>query len=152
MQADRFTIKSQEAISAAGSLAERRRNPQVTPEHLHVVLLEQEGGVVAPVLQKVGANAAAIRGEANAALEALPTVSAGGESAGSSSELVRVLRDAEGQMRKLKDEYVSTEHLLLALAGHPSKAGDALRAHGATEKERAPQRNPPGMAAGIPKR
>jgi ATP-dependent Clp protease ATP-binding subunit ClpB len=134
MQADRFTIKSQEAISAAGSLAERRRHPQVTPEHLLVVLLEQEGGVVAPVLQKLGANAAAIRAEANAALEALPTVSAGGESAGSSSELVRVLRDAEGHMRKLKDEYVSTEHLLLALAGHPSKAGDALRAHGATEK------------------
>src|ERR687885_644716 len=135
MQSDRFTIKSQEAISAAGSLAERRRNPQVTPEHLLVVLLEQEGGVVAPVLQKLGANAAAIRAEANAALEGLPTVSAGGESAGSSSELVRVLRDAEGEMRKLKDEYVSTEHLLLALAAHPSKAGDALRAHGATEEQ-----------------
>src|SRR5918912_3373203 len=134
MQADRFTIKSQEAIAAAGSLAGRRRNPQVTPEHLLVVLLEQEGGVVAPVLQKLGANAAAIRAEANAALEGLPTVSAGGESAGPSSELVRVLRDAEGEMRKLKDEYVSTEHLLLALAAHPSKAGDALRAHGATEK------------------
>ncbi|MEA2228112.1 MAG: ATP-dependent Clp protease ATP-binding subunit ClpB, partial [Solirubrobacteraceae bacterium] len=49
MQADRFTIKSQEAIAAAGSLAEGRRNPQITPEHLLVVLLEQEGGVVVPV-------------------------------------------------------------------------------------------------------
>jgi ATP-dependent Clp protease ATP-binding subunit ClpB len=132
MQSDRFTIKSQEAIAAAGSLAERRRNPQITPEHLLVVLLEQEGGVVAPVLGKLGANLAAVRSEANAALEALPTVSQGGESAGPSSELVRVLRDAEGEMRDLKDEYVSTEHILLALAGHPSKAGDALRAHGAT--------------------
>src|SRR6478752_199357 len=108
MQPDRFTIKSQEAIAAAGSLAERRRNPQITPEHLLVVLLEQEGGVVAPVLAKLGANLAAVRSEANAALEALPTVSQGGES-------------------------VSTEHVLLALAGHPSKAGDALRAHGATK-------------------
>src|SRR3954467_1582590 len=133
MQPDRFTIKSQEAIAAAGSLAERRRNPQVTPEHLLAVLLEQEGGTVAPVLGKLGANLAAVRSEANAALEALPTVSQGGESAGPSSELVRVLRDAEGEMRSLKDEYVSTEHLLLALAGHPSKAGDALRAHGATK-------------------
>src|SRR3954463_12083423 len=131
MQADRFTIKSQEAIAAAGSLAERRRNPQVTPEHLLSVLLEQEGGVVAPVLGKLGANLAAVRSEASAALEALPTVSAGGESSGPSSELVRVLRDAEGEMRDLKDEYVSTEHILLALAGHPSKAGDTLRAHGA---------------------
>src|ERR671924_1299379 len=133
MQADRFTIKSQEAIAAAGSLAERRRNPQITPEHLLVVLLEQEGGVVSPVLGKLGAKLAAVRSEANAALEALPTVSQGGESAGPSSELVRVLRDAEGEMRELKDEYVSTEHILLALAGHPSKAGDALRAHGATK-------------------
>src|ERR1700750_711080 len=134
MQADRFTIKSQEAISAAGSLAERRRNPQITPEHLLVVLLEQEGGVVAPVLGKLGANLPAIRSEANAALEALPTVSQGGESAGPSSELVRVLRDAEGEMRALKDEYVSTEHILLALAEHSSRAGDALRAHGATKE------------------
>ena len=69
MQADRFTIKSQEAIAAAGSLAERRRNPQVTPEHLLAVLLEQEGGVVAPVLRKLGANPAAVRSEANAALD-----------------------------------------------------------------------------------
>src|SRR3954471_6533694 len=133
MQPDRFTIKSQEAIAAAGSLAERRRNPQVTPEHLLFALLEQEGGVVVPVLGKLGANLAAVRTEATAALEALPTVSAGGESAGPSSELVRVLRDAEGQMRELKDEYVSTEHILLALAQHPSRAGDALRAHGATK-------------------
>ncbi|MEA2317004.1 MAG: ATP-dependent Clp protease ATP-binding subunit ClpB, partial [Solirubrobacteraceae bacterium] len=136
MQADRFTIKSQEAIAAAGSLAERRRNPQVTPEHLLSVLLEQDAGVVVPVLGKLGANVAAVRAEANAALEALPTtVSEGGESAGPSSELVRVLRDAEGEMRALKDEYVSTEHILLALSGHPSKAGDALRAHGATKDQ-----------------
>jgi ATP-dependent Clp protease ATP-binding subunit ClpB len=133
MQPDRFTIKSQEAIAAAGSLAERRRNPQVTPEHLLVVLLEQEEGVVTPVLTKLGADANAVRSEANAALDALPTVSAGGESAGPSSELVRVLRDAEAEMRALKDEYVSTEHILLALAAHHSKAGDALRAHGATK-------------------
>src|SRR5215210_637801 len=133
MQPDRFTIKSQEAIAAAGSLAERRRNPQVTPEHLLVVLLEQEGGVVTPVLTKLGANLGAVRSEANAALEALPTVSSGGESAGPSSELVRVLRDAEAEMRALRDEYVSTEHILLALAAHHSKAGDTLRAHGASK-------------------
>src|ERR687890_779970 len=133
MQADRFTIKSQEAIAAAGSLAERRRNPQITPEHLLVVLLEQDGGVVTPVLAKLGANVGAVRSEANAALEALPTVSSGGESAGPSSELVRVLRDAEAEMRSLKDEYVSTEHILLALAGPHSKAGDTLRANGATK-------------------
>jgi ATP-dependent Clp protease ATP-binding subunit ClpB len=134
MQADRFTIKAQEAIAAAGQLAERRRNPQVTPEHLLSVLLEQEGGVVAPVLAKLGADSAALRRDVNAALDGLPTMTAGGEAAGPSSELVRVLREGEEEMRSLKDEYVSTEHLLLALSAHPSRAGDALRAAGATKE------------------
>jgi ATP-dependent Clp protease ATP-binding subunit ClpB len=133
MQSDRFTIKAQEAIAAAGQLAERRRNPQVTPEHLLSVLLEQEGGVVAPVLAKLGADAAALRRVVNAALDGLPTMTAGGEAAGPSSELVRVLREGEEEMRALKDEYVSTEHLLLALSAHPSRAGDALRAAGARQ-------------------
>jgi ATP-dependent Clp protease ATP-binding subunit ClpB len=131
MQADRFTIKAQEAIAAAGQLAERRHNPQVTPEHLLSVLLEQEGGVVAPVLSKLGADVRALRAQVNADLEALPTMTAGGEAAGPSSELVRVLREGEEEMRELKDEYVSTEHLLLALAEHSSRAGEALRNAGA---------------------
>ena len=97
------------------------------------MLLEQDGGVVVPVLRKLGADAGALRAEVNAALDALPTLTAGGEAAGPSSELVRVLRAAEEEMRELKDEYVSTEHLLLALAGHRSQAGDALRAAGATQ-------------------
>jgi ATP-dependent Clp protease ATP-binding subunit ClpB len=133
MNADRFTIKSQEAIAAAGRLAEERRNPQVTPEHLLLVLLEQADGLVVPVLSKLGADVAAVRSETNAALEAQPTLSQGGEAAAPSSELVAVLRAAEKQMRDLGDDYVSTEHLLLALAGHRSKAGDALRAAGATQ-------------------
>ena len=99
MQADRFTIKAQEAIAAAGQLAERRRNPQVTPEHLLAVLLEQDGGVVVPVLAKLGADAGALRGEVNALLDAMPTLTAGGEAAGPSSELVRVLREGEEEMR-----------------------------------------------------
>jgi ATP-dependent Clp protease ATP-binding subunit ClpB len=131
MQADRFTIKAQEAIAAAGQLAERRHNPQVTPEHLLSVLLEQEGGVVAPVLSKLGADVRALRSQVNADLDALPTMTAGGEAAGPSSELVRVLREGEEEMRELKDEYVSTEHLLLALAQHSSRAGEALRNAGA---------------------
>jgi ATP-dependent Clp protease ATP-binding subunit ClpB len=133
MQADRFTIKAQEAIAAAGQLAERRRNPQVSPEHMLAVLLEQDGGVVVPVLSKLGADVAGLRAGVNASLDALPTLSGGGEAAGPSSELVRVLRDAEEEMRDLKDEYVSTEHLLLALSEHQSRAGDALRAAGVTK-------------------
>ena len=159
MQADRFTIKAQEAIAAAGQLAERRRNPQVTPEHLLSVLLEQDGGVVVPVLAKLGADADALRGEVNALLDAMPTLTAGGEAAGPSSELVRVLREGEEEMRRLKDEYVSTEHLLLALAAHPSRAGDALRAAGASKVQpgqgdrrgpRAPPRDRPVGRGQVP--
>jgi ATP-dependent Clp protease ATP-binding subunit ClpB len=138
MQPDRFTIKSQEALQAAQRLADERRNPQTTPEHLLAVLLEQEGGVVAPVLRKLGADPAAVRQALGPRLDALPKVTTSGgreEPAGGSSELVQILRAAETEMRDLRDEYVSTEHLLLALSNHPGGAGDALRANGATHDE-----------------
>ncbi|MCW2999574.1 MAG: clpB [Solirubrobacterales bacterium] len=136
MNADRFTIKSQEALAAATTLAEKRRHPQVTPEHLLAVLLQQDGGTVGPVLGKLGIDTAAIRAATDGALQALPTMSeGGGEVSGPASELVQVLRASEHEMRELKDDYVSTEHLLLSLAGHNSKAGEALRAAGATKEQ-----------------
>jgi ATP-dependent Clp protease ATP-binding subunit ClpB len=138
MQPDRFTIKSQEALQAAQQLADQRRNPQTTPLHLLAVLLEQEGGIVVPVLRKLGVEPAAVRGSVSQALEALPTLSTPGrreEPAGGSGELVQILRGAESEMRELKDEYVSTEHLMLALASHPGPAGDALRSAGAGHDE-----------------
>src|SRR5579875_301662 len=103
MQPDRFTIKSQEALQAAQQLADQRRNPQTTPEHLLAVLLEQDGGVVGPVLAKLGAPPAAVRQALAPALDALPRLSAGGrqEPAGGSSELVAILRAAEQEMRSL---------------------------------------------------
>ena len=134
MQIDRFTIKSQEALQAAQRLAEERRNPQTRPEHLLAVLLEQQEGVVAPVLQKLGVDPAAVRQALGPALDALPRLTSTGareELAGGSDELVQALRRAETQMRDLKDEYVSTEHLLLALALDPGPAGEALRRLGA---------------------
>jgi ATP-dependent Clp protease ATP-binding subunit ClpB len=134
MQADKFTIKTQEALAAAARLAESRRNPQVTPEHLLAALLEEDGGIVVSVLRKLGSEPETVRADNNAALDRLPTLSGEGtaEASGPSSELIAVLRAAETQMRELGDEYVSTEHLLLALADHRSRAGDALRAVGAT--------------------
>jgi ATP-dependent Clp protease ATP-binding subunit ClpB len=136
MNVDRFTIKSQEAIQAAQRLADDRRNPQVTPEHLLAVLLESDAGVVVPVLQKLGVAPEQVRSLNGAALDALPTISGDGpETTGASGEIVGILRAAERAARDLKDEYVSTEHLLLALAAGKSKTGDALRAAGAGEKE-----------------
>jgi ATP-dependent Clp protease ATP-binding subunit ClpB len=136
MKADRFTIKTQEALAAAGALAEDRRNPQVTPEHLLAVLLAQDGGIVVPVLDRLGAETAAARAGVNEALDALPTMTPGAssEAPGPSSELARVLRAAEGEMRKLGDEYVSAEHVLLALAGDDAPAGEALRTAGVAKE------------------
>jgi ATP-dependent Clp protease ATP-binding subunit ClpB len=133
MQADRFTIKSQEALEAAQRLAAERRNPQTRPEHLLAVLLEQDGGVVVPVLRKLGVDPSAVRATLNPALEALPrlTGSVAPEPTGPSNELVEVLRGAEEEMRGLGDEYISTEHLALALAKSTGTTGDVLRSVGA---------------------
>src|SRR6478609_6753109 len=127
MQADRFTIMSQEALSAAVELAAKRRHAQVEPAHLLAVLLEQADGLVVPVLRKLGVAIEPLRGELNAALEALPTLADTAEPA-TSQALLGVLRAAEQEMRELKDEYISTEHLLLALA----QALDLLPVAGAT--------------------
>src|SRR4051794_9028757 len=135
MNPDRFTLKTREAITAAQSLAEERRNPQVTPEHLLAVMLEQQDTIVAPLLQKIGAGAGAIRNEANLALGNLPTLGEGPESTGPSDQLGQVLRAADRERRDLKDEYVSVEHLLISLGAHGSRAGEALRAHGARREQ-----------------
>jgi ATP-dependent Clp protease ATP-binding subunit ClpB len=133
MQADRFTIKSQEALEAAHRLAAERRNPQTRPEHLLAVLLEQDGGVVVPVLRKLGVDPAAVRATLSPALEALPRLTGGGaqEPTGPSNELIEVLRVAEEEMRALSDDYISTEHLALALAKSSGTTGDVLRSVGA---------------------
>ena len=77
MQADRFTIKSQEALQAAIAVAASRHHTETQPEHLLVALLEQPESVVGPVLRKLGARPETIRGELNEALAKLPTITAG---------------------------------------------------------------------------
>jgi ATP-dependent Clp protease ATP-binding subunit ClpB len=120
MQLNRFTIKSQEAIAAAQSLAGARGNPEVVPPHLLLVLLEQEGGIVVPVLRRAGADPSRVRSRANEALSALPTLSTEASSAPTiGRELTGVLERADGEARGMGDEFVSTEHLLLALAAEP---------------------------------
>jgi ATP-dependent Clp protease ATP-binding subunit ClpB len=128
MQLNRFTIKSQEAIAAAQSLAGARANPEVVPAHLLLVLLEQEGGIVVPVLRRAGADPNRVRSRANEALAALPTV-AGEPSAAPSigRELTEVLERADREARGMGDEYVSSEHLLLALAAEPDLDTGASR-------------------------
>jgi ATP-dependent Clp protease ATP-binding subunit ClpB len=120
MHLNRFTLKSQEAIAAAQALAGARGNPEVVPPHLLLVLLEQDGGIVLPVLRRAGADPTRVRSRANEALAALPTLSTEASSAPAiGRELTGVLERADGEARSMGDEYVSTEHLLLALAAEP---------------------------------
>src|SRR3954454_2566946 len=121
MSPDRFTIKSQEALQAAQRLAGSHRNPQVAPVHLLLALLEQDGGIVVPVLKRVGVDPESVRARANEQLDAFPVVtgdaSAVPELGGAMGE---VIKRADDEARGMGDEYVSTEHLLLALTGDPN--------------------------------
>ena len=93
------------------------------------MLLEQDDGVIPPVLRKVGTSPEEIRRVVNAALDDLPTITAGAREPGNARELLDVLRAAEREAGKLRDEYISTEHLLLALSEAPGAAGTALPRH-----------------------
>jgi ATP-dependent Clp protease ATP-binding subunit ClpB len=115
MQADRFTEKSREAVAAAQELARAGRNPEIASAHLLLALLDQAEGMAIPVLQKVGADPAAVRAQALEAVAALPTLGDGAEPQ-MSSNLGRVVRGAEQAMAKLGDSYITVGHLLLALA------------------------------------
>src|SRR5918911_1916822 len=126
MQLDRFTIKAQEAIQAAQRIAADRHHTETGPDHLLLALLEQPEGIVLPVLKKLGAAPEEIRRTVNARMENLPTVTAGAREPGTARELLDVLREAEREAGKLRDEYISTEHLLLALAGRAGVDRDAL--------------------------
>ncbi len=127
MQADKFTIKSQEAVQAAQRLAHERGNPEITPEHLLAVLLEQDGGIVVPLLAKLGIAPGDVRPRVTAALDKLPSVAgAAASQSGPSGELVRVFQAAEREASSLQDEFISTEHLLIALAGSQGEAGAVL--------------------------
>src|SRR5256886_3818777 len=125
MQPDRFTLKSQEAVAAAQRIASEASNTEVAPAHLMRALLEQEDGLVVPVLQKLGADVVAITARAREAVAELPTVSGDAEpEVRPAQSLVKTLQRAEKEMAALGDEYISTEHILLALTDEASEVGD----------------------------
>src|SRR4051812_6451836 len=112
---NRFTEKSQEAIVAAQQLAESMNHSQVEPEHLLVALLQQPDGIVPQVLQRLGADPQSVLTRVQAELDKLPKVTGGGTQVGISSRLRQVLVRAHDEIQQFRDDYVSTEHLLLAI-------------------------------------
>jgi len=125
MRLDKFTVKAQEALAAAQAGAAEAGHPNVTPLHLLGALIEQEGGLAATLLEKVGVPKDRIGSIVAAELERLPSQSSGGGMS-MDSALQAVLTRAETEVRQMKDEYTSVEHLLIALAEEPSTAKEVL--------------------------
>ncbi len=131
MRFDRFTIKSREALAESQEKAVRSQHPEATPVHLLEALLEQEGGIVVPVLQKLGVATAPVVAAVRARLSRSPRIQ-GASQVGLSNALVEVARGAQAHAEKMGDEYTSTEHLLLALTEVRGPARDLLSQGGAT--------------------
>ncbi|HQD79283.1 MAG TPA: ATP-dependent chaperone ClpB [Bacillota bacterium] len=133
MRFEELTVKSQEAIARAQSIAQTNQHQSVAPMHILAALLEQEEGVVSLILSKLGVSAEVLTRTVASSLEKLPKVY--GQEAGQylSTAAASLLDDASSEAGRLKDEYVSTEHILLALAGADDDSGRLLRSMGVTK-------------------
>ena len=125
---DKFTVKSQEAIQGAGTLATENGNPELLPLHLLAALLEDKEGVIVPVLQKVGVATDQLIARVQEAISKLPKVAGASAQPGMSNAMQKVLDQAFKEADNFKDEYVSTEHLLLALAKQKNEGAQLLLA------------------------
>ncbi len=132
---EKMTIKTQEALAGAQETAVNANNPAIEPEHLFSSLLQQEGGLVADILQKVGLNLVAMRGKAAALIKKLPQTQGATTQLFASQALSRTLDAAQKEADLLQDSFVSTEHLLLALVESKASAvGQLLLDSGVTRE------------------
>src|SRR5438105_3578491 len=130
---DKLTVKAQEAVQHANALASERGNPELVPAHIVAALLADAEGIVRPVLAKAGANPAAVLNALRAATEKLPRVSGGAAQAHLSPAAQKLMDQAFKEADQFKDDYVSTEHLLLAATDLKNDVAQlALAAEGAT--------------------
>ncbi len=134
MRLEKLTIMAQEALESAQASAERYQHNNVDAEEMLLSLLKQDGGVTRPLLQKVGIDPNSIQGDVEQELERQPKVSGGTYGQTITPRLQKIFTDAFSEADHLKDEYVSTEHLLLGIAEEPGQSGKLLRSQGATKK------------------
>ena len=130
MRFDKFTVKAQEAVVRAQEVAQRRDHSEILPLHLLDALLAEEEGVVMPLLQRIGANLGKITSDVSVALDALPRAT--GTQTGMARSTQDVFQTAQKEADRLRDEYVSTEHLLLGLAKVKSETQALLQQSGVT--------------------
>ena len=130
MNINKYTEKAQEAVLGAQQLADREGHAEMLPEHLLVTLVEQREGIVPSIIQKIGADPAAVAAALRGELGRLPRAH-GGSQVTLSPRLRQVTDAAEQEAERLKDDYVSTEHLFIAIAaeGRRSTASRILEQH-----------------------
>ena len=133
MDYEKFTLKTQDALQEASSIANKNDHSEIGLEHLFIALVEQEDGIVAPILERIGCRPNDLLYTAKQYLSYYPKVS-GGADLRLSSEAQRVLAKAEKEMSDLKDSFLSTEHILLAMSQSDGKIGDLLRKNGVTKQ------------------
>jgi ATP-dependent Clp protease ATP-binding subunit ClpB len=134
MRFDKFTLRGQESVQAAIEFAERSQNQQVEPEHLLVAMLGQPEGTVRPILGKLGANADAVMNETVAAINRLPKVTGGQQYF--SPRTSQIFSAAQKQAEAMKDEFISTEHLLMAIVDEKnSEAARILKSNGINRED-----------------
>ncbi len=133
MNYENFTIKVQEALQESSSIANKNDNAEISPEHLLEALLEQQDGLIVPVVERIGVNASELNTRVKDLIKANPKVS-GAAQVYFSSQLQKILANAEKEMAAFKDQYLSTEHLLLAMSESDGPAGELLRKCGITHK------------------
>ena len=130
---DKFTVKAQEAVQRANNLASEHGNPELMPVHLLAALVEDKEGIVPPVLEKIGIGPQAVLNDAYGVIDSLPKVSGSAAQATISNSVNQLLELAFKEASNFKDEYVSTEHLLLAATELKRDAArEILARHGAT--------------------
>lgn len=135
MSPEKFTVKLQEAFNAAQSIATRHGQQELKPSHILLALLEQEGGIATPLFEKAAVNPAAaqgLKGSVEAVLAKLPKVSGGSGSLYLSSEFRELMTNAEDEQKKLKDDFLSVEHIILALFKTKTELSDVLKQAGLT--------------------
>src|SRR4030088_732595 len=116
MRPERLTEKAQEAVQSAAREAQERGQHAIEPEHLLLALLHQEGGITRTLLEAAGASIPGLEAALVSRVERMPRVSGGAQLPYRAQEMARALDQAEKQAERLKDDYISTEHILLALA------------------------------------
>jgi len=132
MRLDKLTTKSQEALQQAQALAEKRNHQAIDVEHLLFALLGQKEGVVTSLLQKLGVPLGSLTERLQKALDRLPQITGGAAQTYIAPRLKKTIENAEAEAEALKDEYVSTEHLLLAMVNDAGEAGKFFKEHGAS--------------------